>query len=157
MRIGVSGHQRIPPLATVHVESGIAKIVGSSGASLIGVSSLAAGADQMFARKVLEVGGALHVIIPCRGYENTFDNPGDLENFVSLSGLASRIETLKYPEPSEEAFLQAGRRIVDNSDVLVAVWDGRAARGVGGTADIVAYARLQGVKVEVVWPAGVAR
>jgi hypothetical protein len=31
--------------------------------------------------------------------------------------------------------------VADQCDALVAVWDGQPARGRGGTADIVAYAR----------------
>jgi hypothetical protein len=46
---------------------------------------------------------------------------------------------------------------VDRSDVLLAVWDGRPARGFGGTGDVVAYARRRGVPVEVVWPRGAER
>ena len=40
-----------------------------------------------------------------------------------------------------EAYEQAGRYIVEHSDVLLAVWDGLPARGRGGTAEIVAWAR----------------
>ncbi|MFG2222777.1 hypothetical protein [Streptomyces sp. NPDC048644] len=42
-------------------------------------------------------------------------------------------------------------------DRLIAVWDGQPARGYGGTADVVAYARSTGVPVEVVWPDGATR
>jgi hypothetical protein len=37
------------------------------------------------------------------------------------------------------------------------VWDGKPARGIGGTADIVSYARQKGVPVAVLWPEGAAR
>jgi hypothetical protein len=46
---------------------------------------------------------------------------------------------------------------VDRSSVLVAVWDGQPARGLGGTADVVAYARQRGVPMEVIWPRGATR
>lgn len=42
-------------------------------------------------------------------------------------------------------------------DRLIAVWDGRPARGYGGTADLVAYARGLGVPVQVLWLAGAVR
>jgi len=45
-----------------------------------------------------------------------------------------------------------GRWVVDHSDHLVAVWDGMAARGPGGTGDVVAYARERGHPVTVVTP-----
>ena len=41
--------------------------------------------------------------------------------------------------------------------MLVAVWDGQPARGLGGTADVVAYARQRGVPMEVIWPQGATR
>ena len=44
---------------------------------------------------------------------------------------------------------------VDRSGVLVAVWDGQPARGLGGTADVVA--RQRGVPMEVIWPQGATR
>jgi hypothetical protein len=40
---------------------------------------------------------------------------------------------------------------------LCAVWDGLPARGYGGTADVVAYARQHGKPVHVIWPAGARR
>ncbi|MEY2438480.1 MAG: hypothetical protein QOF97_3316, partial [Acidimicrobiaceae bacterium] len=50
----------------------------------------------------------------------------------------------------EAAYERAGRAVVETSDVLVALWDGGASRGRGGTAEMVAYARERGVPVEVV-------
>ena len=47
--------------------------------------------------------------------------------------------------------------MVDRSERLVAVWDGKPARGIGGTADIVSYARQKGVPVVVLWPEGATR
>ena len=47
--------------------------------------------------------------------------------------------------------------MVDTSRVLVAVWDGQSARGLGGTADVVAYARERGKPVTVIWPEGASR
>jgi hypothetical protein len=42
------------------------------------------------------------------------------------------------PQPTRElAYLAAGVRVVELADVLFAVWDGKPARGTGGTAEIV--------------------
>jgi hypothetical protein len=49
----------------------------------------------------------------------------------------------------EEAYEKAGCYMVDRSDVVVALWDGESARGRGGTAAIVAYARDR--DVPLVW------
>jgi hypothetical protein len=53
--------------------------------------------------------------------------------------------------------MDAGKVVVDRSSVLVAVWDGQPSRGLGGTADVVRYARERGVPVEVIWPEGATR
>jgi hypothetical protein len=40
-----------------------------------------------------------------------------------------------------EAFLAAGKCIVDHCDVLFAVWDGQPPGAIGATGDVVDYAR----------------
>src|SRR5687767_3209670 len=155
--VGVTGHQQIPPEALRHIEEGIARLLATDGGELIGVSSLAAGADQLFARVVLQKGGRLHAVIPCERYETAFTDHAALETFRRLLGQAAEIETLPNRAPSQRAFLQAGRRVVDLAEVLIAVWDSEQARGQGGTADVVSYARERHREIVVVWPAGVSR
>ncbi len=157
MRIGVSGHQRLPSEAVAYIRQGITAFLDTMKSGLIGVSSLAAGADQVFASAVLEAGGRLHVILPCHNYEGSFDTQSSLDGFWALFKRAEKVDLLDHPEPSEEAFLDAGRRVVDSSDLLLAVWDGKPAKGRGGTGDAVEYARSRGTKVEVIWPEGVTR
>ena len=54
------------------------------------------------------------------------------------------------------AFFEAGKRVVDESDWLVAVWDGQPARGLGEPLHP-SYAERRGKSVEVVWPTGLTR
>jgi hypothetical protein len=157
MNIGMTGHQDIPLLALEYVRRGINRVFDDVKDDLVGVSSLAAGADQVFASLVLERGGRLQVILPCKGYEKTFSRSEDLKNFHALLERATSVETLSFEEPSEEAYLAAGCRVVDLSEMLLAVWDGQPAKGKGGTADIVEYARSRGLQLEIVWPAGTVR
>ena len=51
----------------------------------------------------------------------------------------------------------ASELMIDTADELYAVWDGEPARGYGGTADVVAYARGCGKPVSVFWPDGAQR
>jgi hypothetical protein len=157
MRIGITGHQDLSAEIVAYVTPILIGIIEEQKDSVVGVSSLAAGADQLFASIVLENGGSLYAIIPCQGYENTFTEPVALNRFRSLLARTKQVETLPYSKPSEQAFLDAGHRVVDNSDLLIAVWDGQPAAGKGGTADIVAYALHRGVAVNIVWPPGVSR
>jgi len=155
-RLGVSGHRVLPVTALGPVVAGLHQAVAEAGAGVTGVTSLAAGADQLFAREVLAAGGTLHVVLPCSGYEITFEG-ANRAAYHCLLNRAEVIDTLPFENPSEAAFYAAGRRVVDLCDCLLAVWDGRAARGLGGTADIVAYAHERGRDVRVIWPAGVRR
>jgi hypothetical protein len=124
----------------------------SSRRRILGLTSLAAGSDQIFADCVRTSGNHYLVIIPCRNYESTFSNLSDLERYWELLRSAADTVELPFPEPSEEAFWAAGRRIADMADTLVAVWDGMPAAGLGGTSDVVEYARIQNKPILVVWP-----
>jgi hypothetical protein len=47
--------------------------------------------------------------------------------------------------------------MIQQADRLFAVWDGKPARGYGGTADVVAYARERDIPLVVIWPDGEKR
>jgi hypothetical protein len=155
--VGCTGHQNIPPEAIPYVRDAILTELRRLNAdALTGVCSLAAGADQMFAQAVLDSGGQLDVIIPSSDYEKTFDTRGAAQ-YRRLLRRASTSHTLHWSEPSEDAYLDAGRHVADSAEVLLAVWDGHEARGKGGTADIVRYAKQHGKRTIVIWPEGIER
>lgn len=87
----------------------------------------------------------------------SFSKPSELAAFRRLLALASEEVLLPFSAPAEDAFWAAGREVVERSDKLLAIWDGLPAAGLGGTADVVRYARAAGKDVEVIWPAGAAR
>lgn len=148
MRIGVTGHRTLQRTETWEwVRREITAILRGMKSPLTGISSLAIGADQVFAEMILDLGGALEVVLPFEDYERTFPNHADLDRFRRLRAAASRVETLAPSADAEHAYLLAGERIVRLSDRMIAVWDGMPARGVGGTAMIVQVARAAGVPV----------
>lgn len=124
---------------------------------LVGVCCLAAGADQIFATAVLSQGGRLHVVIPCSDYEASFAHAEELKSFSNLLAGAEERQQLDFNAPSEAAFMAAGQVVVEQSDSLIAVWDGARAAGFGGTGDVVRYAEQLGKPVIRVWPAGSSR
>ncbi len=141
MRIGITGHQRLKdPSGWDWVQAQIDSFLNLSNKPLIGVTSLAIGADQHFAEAVLRHGGVIEAVIPFEGYELKFDGK-DRQQYLRLLNLASKVNVLPKIGTDEEAYFEAGKRIVDDVDVLVAVWDGKPAAGLGGTADVVNYAR----------------
>jgi hypothetical protein len=156
VRFGVTGHRILPPSVADCAVRHWSRVLPAGGA-LCGVSNLADGADQLFAAHVLATGGTLEAVLPCEGYAGSLLGDDSRAHFELLRRAAARVTTLPYAEPSEQAFLAAGQALVDRCDHLFAVWDGHPARGVGGTADVVAYARERGRPVTVLWVAGVLR
>ena len=139
-KVGISGHQRLhDPSAWSWVKSAMSNELDALEPPLTGISSLAIGADQVFAKMVVQRGGQIHAIIPFEGYERTFSSE-DLEAYHRALSKASIIEVMQTDGSDEDKFLAAGMRIVDLAELIVAVWDGKPAKGVGGTADVVAYA-----------------
>lgn len=148
MRIGITGHQKLRRSSDwdwVHSET--RKVLFNCAPPLIGISSLAAGADQLFAEAVLESGGTLEAVIPFADYETTFSEPEDRNTYQTLVASASNVEVLARMGSDQESYLMAGKRVVERADVLLAIWDGLPAVGLGGTADVVQYARDQGRKL----------
>ena len=145
MRLGVTGHQQLTNRdGWSEVERTLRRILAESTPPLLGISSLATGADQLFARLVLQLGGDLAVVLPFAGYERTFQGRDIRAKYLRLLRRASQIETLDWRGSPQECYLAAGKRVVDRSEVVVAVWDGRPAQRIGGTADVVDYARSTG-------------
>ncbi|AXG77104.1 hypothetical protein [Streptomyces paludis] len=156
-RIGVTGHRDIPAEAYGHIKAAIAAVLRTQTGSVEALSSLAAGADQLFAVLALDRGARLTVVIPSGDYEDGFDDPGELDGYRRLKDRATLEVRMAFPHSTDEAYYAAGTYIADHCDRLLAVWDGRPARGLGGTGDIVRYARERGKPVTVIWCDGVER
>lgn len=138
------------------VSAALRKLLVQYAGDMFGVSCLADGADQLFARIVLDLGGPLQVVVPAEQYRDGL-SPQAQPAYDELIAKADRVERLPFVESTEAAHMAGGKAIVDRSDLLLAVWDGAPARGYGGTADVVAYARKRGVPVKVIWPEGASR
>jgi hypothetical protein len=119
---------------------------------LAALSAIAAGADTLFAEAAISLGIRLEAVLPFEGYEADFPPGDERRRFETLLGTAQAISTLPYAGRSDDAYAAVGKWIVDRSDHLLAVWDGKPARGRGGTGDVVEYARKMGRPVTVITP-----
>jgi hypothetical protein len=155
--VGFTGHQGLSRETMELVSDEINTALSQAGTNPIGLTSLAGGGDQLFAEALLRIGARLRVVIPCRDHDKSFGSEFDLANYRRLVALAEASEVLPFEEPSEEAYYAAGQRIVDQADELIAVWDGKPAKGFGGTADIVAYAHTLDKPLTIIWPPGAQR
>jgi len=143
MKAGITGHQNLGNPETV------AWVVENFKNAVVkyqiqhGFTSLAIGADQLFAQILQEHGLPYTAVLPCREIEKTFQTPAHLENYRRLRQHAAAVETLNFIEPTETAFMAAGQRVIDLADFVIAVWNGQPAKGLGGTGDAVNYALSQ--------------
>jgi hypothetical protein len=76
--------------------------------------------------------------------------------YDDLLGRAVTVRRLPFIESTAESPMAASKLMVDETDELYAVWDGKP-HDYGGTADVVAYARDHDTAVRVIWPAGAER
>lgn len=155
-RLAVTGHRGLPADTVTLVDSALRAYIRGSATPLTGITCLADGADQLFARAFLDAGGALHVIVPAKRYRD--DLPaGCHADYDELIARAAAVRTLPYVESTSDAHMAASLAMLEDADSLLAVWDGRPARGYGGTADIVAIAEDLDIPVHVIWPDGAHR
>ena len=156
-RIGISGHRGLRTSTARLVEAGItAELESYSSNELVGVSSLADGADAIFAKAVVDAGGQLVVIVPAAKYRDGLP-ASHHPAYDNLLAAATQVHRLDFEESTSEAHMAAARQMLEIIDKLIAVWDGKPARGYGGTADVVAEARRRSVPVTIVWPNGASR
>lgn len=122
------------------------------------VSPLAEGADQLVARLGLELGCDLHGLLPFgrADYLTTFSDaarrgsPSAVAEFDRLLQRAEAVFTLDGSlGKRERAFEFLGKVLLNQVDLLIAIWDGQPAAGPGGTERVVREALTQGVPV--VW------
>ncbi|MDP1026852.1 hypothetical protein Q5H91_06485 [Sphingomonas sp. KR1UV-12] len=121
------------------------------------VGSLAEGADMLAADAALARGWQLDTVLPFgrANYADDFDHAGAADLRARLD---ASVDVLELPgsrdEPGGEAaaYERAGRVVLTQSDILIAVWDGGPARGRGGAAQIVAEAVAHAIPVVVVHP-----
>jgi hypothetical protein len=152
MRIGITGHSNLAPDTVPLVADALRDVLTRAEHPVVGVTCLARGADQVFTRAVLELGGQIEVVLPASDYRARKVKPENAAEFDDLIGQAATVTTMPYETSNRDAYMAASERVLTTVDAMVAVWDGKPSDGHGGTGDVVAAARKRGLPVTVVWP-----
>jgi hypothetical protein len=176
LRVGVSGH-RVPPKLPEQSQAPLralldrifTAIVETAGkvrdaraasttaaAEFVVVSSLAEGSDRIVAAAGLAAGFKLQAVLPFERneYARDFETPASRAAFERLLDRASAV--IELDGDSDErprAYEAAGLRMLATIDLLIAIWDGEVAAGIGGTAEIVERAISDGIAVMWLEPA----
>lgn len=158
--IAVTGHMDLTedtvPLVRAALERLLEQYAGDG--RFVGVSCIAKGADSLFAKAVLALGGRLSVIVPSRDYRRNKVKPDHAPLFDRLVESAGEVLVLPYDTADRQAYEAANTVLIERADRLVAVWDGQPPNGKGGgTADTVLRAQAANLPVDVIWPNGATR
>lgn len=166
LRVGVAGHRnietsggcaavlqdRVSAVLAYLWQTAVDGAPTSSAPHLVVVSPLAEGADRLVAHAALANGFPLHCPLPFARdeYERDFTTEASRREYRALLARAATVRELPGTRAREgEAYAAVGRVVVNESDVLLAIWDGEPARGDGGTARVVEDALNRAVPV--VW------
>jgi len=153
--VGFTGHRQLRDPAGVARKIGevLAELRGRGGADWIALSSVAEGADLVFARTARKLGLGWEALLPLPPADFRTDfSPETWRDVEQLLTEAEHVRVVSEAAPREDAYLDCGMETVNHCDVLLAVWDGAPARGRGGTADIVIYARELGRPIVIIDP-----
>ncbi len=162
IRIAVSGHRpnQLSEDALPRLKAALTSAfdsIASAGSEIAGkatrfvlVSALAEGADRLAADAALARGWSLEAPLPfsMERYEQDFATPESVNEFQRLAKAADKV----FPMPKNDADAEAGyaavgEAVAKGADLGLIVWNGEAAKGEGGTANVGALLLDQGAPV----------
>jgi hypothetical protein len=92
------------------------------------------------------------VVLPAADYRDARVEPADRPASDALLTAASAVVTMPFATSCRAAYRAANDHVLGRAGRLVAIWDGSAPDGRGGTSEAVHRARAAGMEVVVVWP-----
>ena len=175
LRLGVTGHRpglSLPASELSRIRAQVAELVERAAKAvravqeqyqfaysaepplLVAVSALAEGGDRIFAEEALRAGWQLDVILPFarEDYERDFTTPESRARFRDLAAHARAVFEIDSASPDGEssaAYETAGLVMLDHVDLVLAIWDGGASGGRGGTREIMEEALRR--NIPIVW------
>jgi len=180
--IGFTGHRNLPDHGhAIAALRGVIEQVQKKARARNGTveifSSLAFGSDLLIMEVARGLNVPLHLILPKP--VNTPDEANALPKSEGLAGdfwkngafleadweLAHRqigeaergvkggtVRLVNGAQTSPECYYDTNVQIVDSSDLVVAVWNGKEAAGLGGTGDVVELARIRNLPLMIIDP-----
>ncbi len=151
--VGFSGHRQVADTAAAGRVIGdvLGSLRSEAAGEWIALSSVALGSDQIFVEQARKRGLSWHAILPLPRAEFERDfSPAEWTVVEKTLTEAEHVRVITENGSREDAYLDCGMETVNSADVLLAVWDGQPARGKGGTADVVEYAKSIGKPVIII-------
>ncbi len=147
LAIGFTGHRKLPH--EKRSREALRKVLlewrAKAPGVIYGVTSAAAGGDLLFAETCLELNFPVRVFLPLpkEKFREDFDD-ASWSRAECIFKKALSVEVTGAGEELTERYYECGIETVQQSRLLIALWDGEPSQGLGGTADMVHFAREQG-------------
>jgi hypothetical protein len=142
--VGFTGHRRVENEEKVAqvLRDVIASLRRELGSEMVGRSSIASGADTLFAEacRTAKIPWIALLPFPEAEFKKDFTD-GDWKRAKALLDQAERVEVSSEKAERPAGYLDCGLATVDGANLMLALWDGKPSRGAGGTAQIVEHAR----------------
>jgi hypothetical protein len=143
LAIGFTGHRSLPDEAKSResIRGFLREQKAKTSAIVYGVSSAAAGSDLLFAESCLELEIPLRILLPLprEEFRKDFDPATWLRAEAVMSKAVSVVVTGDR-EIRNQAYYECGVETVQQSQLMIALWDGEPSRGMGGTQEIKEFA-----------------
>lgn len=169
--VGVTGHRDIDP-GNRKLNGELADLFARLRSAypdspFIILSPLAEGADRLVARKAMELLDAeLVAALPMHAeeYRKDFGTPASRQEFDELLGRASHVYTMPgggrgefqagVDDVRNAQYSRVGAFVARYAQILVAIWDGEAPLGKGGTKHVVDWVQAGRIPVDQLHPSG---
>jgi len=151
--VGFTGHRQLKDPEAVErvLRDVLSGLRTEDGVEWLALSSIAEGADMLFARTALRLGLGWEAVLPLPPSEFRADfSPQVWRQVEDLLCEAEHARVIGERSHRDDAYLDCGMETVNHCDLLLTVWNGERSRGRGGTAEIVAYARDMGRPVIII-------
>ena len=158
VRVGVTGHRagRLGNADVDAIAASIGNVLRTIRAAAPGtgamhlISSLADGADSIAADVAIAAGWRVDAVLPLPAEDYVADFAGPAAQAEFERRVACTSTMLELPDGDGDraiAYERAGRIMLAQSDLLIAIWDGAPSRGRGGATQMIAEAVDRGLPV----------
>jgi len=133
--IGFTGHRNLQDesKSRVRILEFLQDFKAKTNRTVYGVSSAAAGGDLLFAESCIQIGLPVRILLPApkEQFRRDFDEP-TWNRAESVMESAISVEIIGTGETQKERYYECGVETVQQSELLLALWDGTPSQGLGG-------------------------
>jgi hypothetical protein len=147
LAIGFTGHRHLPDetKSRAQIIQFLKEKKEKTQGTVYGVSSVAAGGDLLFTESCIQLGLPLRVLLPMpkEQFKEDFDVP-TWERVEKVLQYAMSVEVTSGDQDRDARYYECGIETVLQSRLILSLWDGEPSRGLGGTEQIVSFAKIEG-------------